>query len=70
MAVGGESRDFAAAALAGLALFDVVMNIIDQLRSRGEAKREQIFHFCLKLLLVECEISLKLRYIFMLGLGL
>ena len=39
MAVVGESRDFAAAALAGLALFDVVMNIIDQLRSKGEGTK-------------------------------
>ena len=55
MAVGGESRDFAAAALAGLALFDVVMNIIDQLRGavvNGE-RGKQDFHLCLKLLFLE-----------------
>ena len=41
MAVRGESRDFAAAALAGLALFDVVMNIIDQLRSEEQGSAEE-----------------------------
>ena len=66
MAVRGESRDFAAAALAGLALFDVVMNIIDQLRGAEEGGQggrgdggegEQDFHLCLKLLFLERVIS-------------